>query len=460
MRRKKVLCSAHFIIMSVIVLLLLLTTVVCIESGNDYDHIECASRIDKHTGKPSQQVFYEQTDYGYLDNIKDGMQTICRGSTSKLKCSKYLLYCKGDNIRIDFSKAFNSRSSLKYSMDVLDKGDIGGKCDTFYGGKLEQNLKFMSSLQSWAPELRHFTTSLEQRCDVTIEKPTYVMKLDAAVNMYHHFCDFFNLFATKKMIGTLNDSDVNILLWENIPYRSNFRKTFDVFTANQILDLTSFGDKNVCFKHLHFSLLPRMVFGLFYNTPIINGCKNSNLFKDFSSFTNEKLMVQYKENGDHKLRVTLLSRQTKYRRILNEDELVNGLIESGKYHVEIAKFSHRTDFLHQLEVVRNTDILIGMHGAGLTHLLFLNDQAGVFELHHCGDPDCYSDLARLRGVHYTTWTDESKVEIIQNINRNDPDYEHFGHKKFANYRFDIEEFLRKVDEAAHYVKKKSEKDEL
>ena len=31
-------------------------------------------------------------------------------------------------------------------------------------------------------------------------------------------------------------------------------------------------------------------------------------------------------------------------------------------------------------VMQNTDILIGMHGAGLTHLLFLPDWAAVFEL--------------------------------------------------------------------------------
>lgn len=38
------------------------------------------------------------------------------------------------------------------------------------------------------------------------------------------------------------------------------------------------------------------------------------------------------------------------------------------------------DFVNQLEVTRNTDIFIGMHGAGLTHLLFLPKWASIFEL--------------------------------------------------------------------------------
>jgi protein O-GlcNAc transferase len=37
-------------------------------------------------------------------------------------------------------------------------------------------------------------------------------------------------------------------------------------------------------------------------------------------------------------------------------------------------------FEDQLNITLNTDILIGMHGSGLTHLLFLPDWAVLFEL--------------------------------------------------------------------------------
>lgn len=37
-------------------------------------------------------------------------------------------------------------------------------------------------------------------------------------------------------------------------------------------------------------------------------------------------------------------------------------------------------FLEQLRITHNSDIFIGMHGAGLTHLLFLPDWAVIFEL--------------------------------------------------------------------------------
>ena len=68
-----------------------------------------------------------------------------------------------------------------------------------------------------------------------------------------------------------------------------------------------------------------------------------------------------------------------------------------------AAFTHRTPFAEQVRLVSSSDVLVGLHGAGLTHLLLLPDWGAVFELYHCEDPDCYSDLARLRGLSYTTW---------------------------------------------------------
>ena len=100
--------------------------------------------------------------------------------------------------------------------------------------------------------------------------------------------------------------------------------------------------------------------------------------------------------------------------------------------VTVARFSSRVPFTSQLTMAHNTDILVGevllitmllisqcylsqwcylspcylsqccylpplqvgLHGAGLTHLLFLPDWAEVLELYNCDDVHCYRDLAR------------------------------------------------------------------
>lgn len=132
--------------------------------------------------------------------------------------------------------------------------------------------------------------------------------------------------------------------------------------------------------------------------------------------------------------------------MLNEDELIERLKNNSDYDVRAVTFDRKLSFRKQLSITRNTDILIGMHGAGLTHLLFLPEWATLFELYHCEDPNCYKDLARLRGVNYITWEDRSKLESIS------AGYSDDRHEKFKNYKFDVAEFERLVAQAAKSVR--------
>lgn len=94
-----------------------------------------------------------------------------------------------------------------------------------------------------------------------------------AVNMYHHFCDFLNLYASLHLNltqSTTFSTDVQYLIWESYSYNSAFKDTWEAFTDHPILDLKSYRGKNVCFKNIVFPLLPRMIFGLYYNTPIVS----------------------------------------------------------------------------------------------------------------------------------------------------------------------------------------------
>lgn len=201
--------------------------------------------------------------------------------------------------------------------------------------------------------------------------------------MYHHFCDFLNLYASIHLNGTNWDTfstDVHVLIWESYTYNSAFNDAWEAFTDNQIWDLKTFRGETICFKNVVFPLLPRMIFGLYYNTPIIYGCEKSGLFHAFSNHILHRLKIPIHKTRGDKIRITLLSRDTKYRRILNENELIRKLEENKGYVVSKVVFNKNVSFKQQLEIVRNTDVFIGIHGAGLTHLLFLPDWAVVFEL--------------------------------------------------------------------------------
>lgn len=93
-----------------------------------------------------------------------------------------------------------------------------------------------------------------------------------------------------------------------------------------------------------------------------------------------RLNIPLHHKSDDKIRITFLERKTRFRQILNSDELVAVLKKNQTYTVRYVRFERAMPFKDQLEVIRNTDIFIGIHGAGLTHLLFLPKWATVFEL--------------------------------------------------------------------------------
>ncbi|XP_011500542.1 PREDICTED: EGF domain-specific O-linked N-acetylglucosamine transferase [Ceratosolen solmsi marchali] len=409
------------------------------------------------TKKAQLDTFYAQGDFGYIRDQRKEMMLLCEPlfiDDSSLECSEHLRFCRGRNIMINFTDLVHRKEPIRYKMDVLKEGQIGGYCK-LNEQKLHDNADHISPLQSWGPEIRNFRKLshkpiAEGDCDVVIEKPTYIIKIDAAVNMYHHFCDFFNLYASLHVNlshpSTFN-TDNYIMIWESYSYRSAFQDTFEAFTKNSLWDLKTFKGETVCFKNVVFPLLPRMIFGLYYNTPLIYGCENSGLFTAFAEHVLHRMRIPLHKRHDPKIRITFLSRNTQYRRIINEDELVLALKKYSNYEVTKIAYDKSVPFKKQLEITRNTDIFIGMHGAGLTHFMFLPEWAVGFELYNCEDANCYKDLARLKGIKYLTWED------IQKLTEHDPGtHPHNGaHAKFTNYKFDVNEFIRLISIAEKHV---------
>ena len=164
-----------------------------------------------------------------------------------------------------------------------------------------------------------------------------------------------------------------------------------------------------------------------------------------------RLKISQEGPLQRKVRVTLLARGTKFRNVINQKEIVKELKRELKNEIELSLVTYDMNmkFTDQLKKTHNTDIFMSMHGAGLTHLLFLPDWAAVFEIYNCEDPDCYYDLARLRGVKYFTWERSDKV-----YPQDEGKHPQLGtpHKKFTNYSFDPSEFVRMARKMIAYVR--------
>lgn len=77
----------------------------------------------------------------------------------------------------------------------------------------------------------------------------------------------------------------------------------------------------MCFSEAVFPLLARMRHGLYYNTYLLPDCQGSGLMQAFSKHLLARLGIRQEPSDPEKVRITLLSRSTKHRRIVNEGEV-------------------------------------------------------------------------------------------------------------------------------------------
>ncbi|VDK82571.1 unnamed protein product [Litomosoides sigmodontis] len=304
----------------------------------------------KSSTESQLETFQKQGDFPKLAEIFHSIESICISNHTEgsfLECSNHLRFCRARNIFFDL-KNLNAKTSTRYRNDVIRKGQVGGNCDSVFNEKLLRNRADEKSyLQSWAHELEYFASYpdfriSEHSCDVIFDKPTVLIKLDASVNMYHHFCDFINLYASQHINGSIG-MDIDILWWDTWFggfVDSTFGATWHAFTINTPHELIDLDGKTVCFRNAMFSMLARQRLGLYYNmpctcsppfslyhhsvirypapAPLMTG---SGLIHAFSQHILHRLMIR--QNGPllDKVRVTLLSRSTPFRKIMNEDEV-------------------------------------------------------------------------------------------------------------------------------------------
>ena len=419
----------------------------------------CSRKIypTESSKEKAEKLFWKQADFGLVSGVQKSLLTLCTPegeSDSRLLCAPDMQYCRANHIYIDFS-AINFNTMDSFQNIFFKSGQLGGHCKLDKVLLQRQN-RLRGGLLSWFDQLKDyselpFQPSSKQFCDVVVETPTMFVQLDFAGNMYHHFCDFINIFISQHINTSLSRSNI-IMNWDASMrhYRDPFGDTWSVFSDQKLQHIRQYKDKKVCFKDAIFAIPPRNPFTLYYGTSMPQHCQRSHLVRDFSDHILEGLNIN-RQMYTEEIRVTFLSRSTQYRRILNEKDLVEAINSIKDIKVSLVDYHwDKTPFSQQLERTRNTDIFIGIHGAGLTHFLFLPEWAVGFELFHTDDPGCYRDLASISGVKYLTWEDRSKLKMEE---VEDGSCRVQG-AKFCNYVFDVEEFLRIFKDAVNHVRNK------
>jgi capsular polysaccharide biosynthesis protein len=106
-----------------------------------------------------------------------------------------------------------------------------------------------------------------------------------------------------------------------------------------------------------------------------------------------------------KRKVYISRKNAKTRRMINESSFIHLLAKySIEYHC-LESFS----LSEKINLLSNTSLLIGVHGAGLTNMLFLPDQASVIEIRMLGDSHNNSYFAMASALKFPYYYLEAEL---------------------------------------------------
>ncbi|KFH45710.1 EGF domain-specific O-linked N-acetylglucosamine transferase-like protein [Hapsidospora chrysogenum ATCC 11550] len=128
-------------------------------------------------------------------------------------------------------------------------------------------------------------------------------------------------------------------------------------------------------------------------------CHDSALVRTFSGRVLDFYGVST-PNATQNVTVTYV-RRTHTRKLIREEQHLAALQrEIPHMSLEVVTFEN-LPFAQQLEVARRTDVLLGVHGAGLAHAFFLRPGSAVVEIQPLGfNHQGFRNLAQLRDLGY------------------------------------------------------------
>ena len=310
----------------------------------------------------------------------------------------------GENI----SDVFNQAEDAEYFK--LEKGYFNLNCKE----KLDYSFKPKDHLSAWFNVINTGTNVVAK---VVNKRWTIAVMRYEYANLYHTMTDYYNAFLMTIKFS-LNPDETDILFIDGHPIGA-LDSTWETLFGN----VTRAGklNKTVLYPNMIWNILGYYSPLSEHKTPAIPLVEQ---FRQF--FLTRHGIIQEKVLNCDKLTVLFLWRRDYLahprnpsgkvsRKVKNENELISAVTDLLPGHdikgIQIDKLSMKM----QLQVISETDILIGMHGAGLSHTLFLPPHAGLVELYPTYWPTAnrhFRAIAGWRHLHYSVWSNsESRREL-------------------------------------------------
>eukprot|EP00727_Mastigamoeba_balamuthi_P001996 m51a1_g11794 putative fumarate hydratase (961) ;mRNA; f:313758-317679 len=259
--------------------------------------------------------------------------------------------------------------------------------------------------------------ALPHKCE-WVEEPVVVLTRNEWAHMLFSVCEATNAFIGARALLGGEDSKVRVLLLDTHPmgpfgdFYTAVSRGGDVIRGADLVDSA----KTLCFRRLITSVHGYTSFLVSEATGEASKCRHSPLLRDWRNLVLSKLGMldveyprvpsallisrrPYKHEGFDKKKIG--------RVIRNEPELETAMQEytnAGRLRFQIVDLA-TLSLKEQIHRVRGSNILVGMHGAGLVHALFLPDDAAVIEIFPRGYGENHRDrnVARHMGHVYVSY---------------------------------------------------------
>ena len=332
------------------------------------------------------------------------------------------------------SKANKTPRTRRTETAITLLDDMHTTCERISSYVLEKHMSSTDYIYLTIKVLKQNNPMNSEGCEKWINKDVYLFSSNEG-HIYFRFLDYFNVHKILEDFSASLSENIYIIRVSESGYSKYKFPEFDkkMFPEAHVQTLNDLGSESVCFKKI--TLVPRS----YYSVPF--RCKMSLSLElkcsecdgkswsntQFSTFRTRVLkacsindMVSGSQQRGQK--VTVISRKAykrypedspnKFKRILtNEEEMVSTLEQ--EFSTAVVQVVHFEDLsiCEQVRLAHSSDVLIGVHGAGLVHLWWLRDDALVYEI----EPDVemsnptFHTLATLTGRTYMKQTVPAKT---------------------------------------------------
>ncbi|RZC86380.1 hypothetical protein C5167_030462 [Papaver somniferum] len=359
-----------------------------------------SSLTEKYQGFVKSELIKEKTHDGH-----DLMNII--GKQPKPKTNQFIINCDTSHDRYDLC-ILNSTTTLDPTNSTFYVDDDPSSSITSPPSKKIHKIrpyprKWENFTMARIKELTIVPTSTKIDCHIQHQAPALVFSAGGYTgNLFHDFNDgFIPLFVTMRSTFPNGVAPILVVSLCREWWLQKYAELLRQFSPYPIINLDN-DSKTHCFPST--TTIGLISHGYMTINPTL--LPNSDSFLNFRKLVGSAYDTKtshYNQPAPSRPRLVLTSRTGRSRVILNQAEVILLAKEVG-FEVSIFEPNEHTSLKEAYKLINSSHVMVGVHGAALTHSLFLRPKSILIQVVPVGidwlAETCFGKSAKDMGLEY------------------------------------------------------------